>query len=289
MAGIHHHRQVAQPLHRQHGGQVEGIAGVGLVGADAPLAQDHVGVAAGHDVLRAHQPLLDGGGQAALEQDRLAGLAQQAQQVEVLHVAGAHLDAVHLLVENFDIVGAHDFRDDGQSGSSPGFLQQGEALVFQPLEGVGRGAGLERAAPQHRCAGLLDLLGHVGDLLLALHGAGARHHGQLLAAHLGIAYLHRGGFRVEHAVGLLEGLGHLHDALHAAEGLNLGGIHLAGIADEAQNGQVGAEHGVHVQALGGEHVGQPVDFLLLRTLLQNNNHVYILLLSLPMDTKNGDP
>jgi len=272
VAGIHDDGQVAQALDGQHGGKVQGVAGVGFVGADAALAEDHIGVAASHDVLGAHEPLLDGGGKAALEQDGLLRLAQEAEQVEVLHVAGAYLDAVHLLIEDFDIIGAHDLGHNGQAGNGTGFLQQLQAIILQALEGVGGSAGFEGAAAQHGSAGLLDLLGHIGDLLLALYRAGTGHDGQLLAAHLGVAYFDDAFAGVEHAVGLLEGLGHLHNAFHAAEGFDLGRVHLAGIADEAQDGQIGTKHGVHIDALGHDDVCQLVDFLLGRTLLENDNH-----------------
>ena len=66
VAGVHDHRQVGQPLEHRHGGDVQGVAGEGLVSADAPLAEDHLLVALGHDVLGAHQELFDGVGQTPL-------------------------------------------------------------------------------------------------------------------------------------------------------------------------------------------------------------------------------
>ena len=83
----------------------------GFVGADAALAQDHVVVAAGQDVLARQQQLLDGGRDAALEQHRLAHLAQLAQQVEVLHVARAHLEAVDVGQHGLDLRDLHDLAD----------------------------------------------------------------------------------------------------------------------------------------------------------------------------------
>ena len=52
------------------------VAGEGLIGADAPLAEDDLFVALCHDVLSAHQQLLDGIGQTPLEQDGLVKPAQ---------------------------------------------------------------------------------------------------------------------------------------------------------------------------------------------------------------------
>ena len=58
VAGVHHHRQVAELVEHGDDGQVHGVAGGGLEGADAPLAEDDLAVAPGHDILRAHKQLL---------------------------------------------------------------------------------------------------------------------------------------------------------------------------------------------------------------------------------------
>ena len=58
VAGVHHHRQVAELVQDRDDGQIHGVAGGGLKGADAPLAEDHLVIAPGHDVLCAHEQLL---------------------------------------------------------------------------------------------------------------------------------------------------------------------------------------------------------------------------------------
>ena len=72
VAGIDDDRQVAQPLDVRHGAHVEHVARRVLEGAHAALAQDHVRVALGEDVLGRHQQVLDRRAHAALEQHRLA-------------------------------------------------------------------------------------------------------------------------------------------------------------------------------------------------------------------------
>jgi hypothetical protein len=67
---------VAPLLDHGNGRDVEGVAGRVLEGADAPLAEDDLAVAPGQDVLGGEQPLFDGGGEAALEKDRLSDLAE---------------------------------------------------------------------------------------------------------------------------------------------------------------------------------------------------------------------
>lgn len=71
---------------------------------------------------------------------------------------------------------------------SAGLHQQVEARGAHALEGVGGGAGLERAAPEQGRAGGLHVLGHGADLRLALHRAGAGDHGEISPADLGVPH-----------------------------------------------------------------------------------------------------
>ena len=218
MGRVHHHGKVALPLHRQHRRQVQGVAGVRLEGADAPLAQDHVGVPPRHDVFRAHQPLLDGGGQPPLQQDGLVGPAHLFQQVEVLHIPRPDLDHVHRLLKQGELIRAHQLGHDGQAGGLPGLVQQEDALHPLALEGVRGGTGLVGPAPQGRRPGLPDGPGHLQNLPLALHGAGPGDNRQLLPADgHAAADVNHGVVWVVLAVGLLIGLRNAHDPLHAGE------------------------------------------------------------------------
>src|SRR5690554_3643655 len=70
---IHDDGQVAQLFDDGHRVEVQRVSGGRFKGADAPLAQDDVGIAGADDVFRGHQPLFDGRGQAPLQQHRLAG------------------------------------------------------------------------------------------------------------------------------------------------------------------------------------------------------------------------
>src|SRR5579859_3929911 len=69
------HWEVRQLFDYGDGGDVEGVAGVGLKGADAALAEDYVVVAAGEDVFGAEEEFFHGGGHAALEENRFADFA----------------------------------------------------------------------------------------------------------------------------------------------------------------------------------------------------------------------
>ena len=100
--------------------------------------------------------LFDGGGDAALEQNGLAHLAQLTQQVEVLHVARAHLEAVDEWHHGFDLRNLHDFADHGEAVGGCSFAHHLKAGNAEALEAVGRAARLERAAAQKFSAGTLD-------------------------------------------------------------------------------------------------------------------------------------
>ena len=57
VGGVGHDGQVGQALGRGQGAEVQAVAGDGLVGADAALAEDDVLAAVGHEVLGALEPL----------------------------------------------------------------------------------------------------------------------------------------------------------------------------------------------------------------------------------------
>ena len=170
------HRVVAAALdhdrltpHR-HGRDVEGRARGRLEGADAALAQHDALVPLLRDVLGRQQPLLDGVGQAALEEDGLVGAADLLHQVEVLHVARAHLDDVGHLEDALELADVHELGDDGQAGLLAGRGQDLQCGLAEPLEGVRRGARLVGATAQHAGTRGLHHMGGAEGLLAGLHG-----------------------------------------------------------------------------------------------------------------------
>ena len=92
-------------------------------------------------------------------------LADRFQQRIVLHVAGADLQHVGIVGHQRDVLRGHHLGDDGQAGLLAGLGQQLQPLFLQPLEAVGAGARLERAAAQAGRAGFLDDVGDFEDLL----------------------------------------------------------------------------------------------------------------------------
>src|SRR6266571_4905747 len=91
---IGYHRQVGLLLQHGDGGEVKGVAGGGLEGADSPLAEDDRLVTLAHDVLRAHQEFLDGHGHPPLEEHRPVQLTDLLQEGEILGIARSDLEDV---------------------------------------------------------------------------------------------------------------------------------------------------------------------------------------------------
>ena len=78
----------------------------------------------------------------------------------------------------FDVAGVDDLGDDGQAGGLADVGEDLEALHAEALEGVRRGARLERAAAQQRGAGGLGHLGGLEGLLGRLDRARAGDEGE---------------------------------------------------------------------------------------------------------------
>jgi len=105
------------------------------------------------------EKLLDGRRGAALEQHRLADLAQLGQKQEVLRVAGADLEHIGVLADDVEIAWVHDLGDDRQAGVVTRGGEHAQPFLAQPLERIGRGARLEGAAAHHVAARFLDRAG----------------------------------------------------------------------------------------------------------------------------------
>ncbi len=224
MARVHDHREVGELLEDDDGREIQGVSRGRLEGADPPLAEDDLAVALREDVLGRHEELLDRRHHPPLEQDGLASLAHFFQQGEILDVARADLEDVGIGLDEIHVGGIYDLRHDGKPRALADLLQELEALLFEALEAVGRGAGLEGAAPEDMGAGLLRHVGALHELLLRLDGAGPRHDDEPRPADLDLAHADdRVGFP-EFAARQLVGLENGNDDLHprqVGDGLDL--------------------------------------------------------------------
>ena len=103
--GIDDHRQVRVQLQPRHRAEVEREAHGAVERADPALAEDHALVALLEDVVGGLEQLVEGRGEAALQQHRLAELADDLEQPVVLHVARSDLDDVNGIGEGVGQVG----------------------------------------------------------------------------------------------------------------------------------------------------------------------------------------
>ena len=260
-------------LFAQHrdAGQIQRVARRRLISADAAFAQDDLVIAACHDVLSAHQPLLNRVRQPALEQNRLMRLAQHLQQLEILHVARANLNNVHI-VEQRQMRGIHNFRHNGQSRCFLRFQQQLQTVLMQPLKRIRAGARLKRAAAQERCARRFDRLGNRDHLLFALHGARAGDNLEQAVPDGHAAAIHHRILRMELTVCFLVGFLNAADSLHCIQRGNEVGVHARRVAHQPQNGAVFAFRFVDAQPHAKEKLFQSVNLFLPCFVLQDDNH-----------------
>ncbi len=136
VARIRDHRQVRQPLHERNRREIEEIARHRVEAADAALAQNHLAVSLGEDVLRAHEKLGDRGRHAALEQHRLVEPSDGAEQRIVLHVARADLNAICVLGHEMRALFVERLGHDGQTRFAPREREQLESLLAESLKRV---------------------------------------------------------------------------------------------------------------------------------------------------------
>ena len=273
MGGIGDHGQVGELFEHRNGGDVHGVASRGLIGADAALAEDHLVVAAGEDVLARKEQLLDGGGDAALEQDGLADLAEFAEQVEVLHVARAHLETIHKRQHGLDLGDFHDLADGGQAVGAGGFAHELEAGNAEALKGVRRAARLECASAQKAAAGGFDRGGDSENLVAVFDGAGTGDESYLPVADDGaIGKLDFRALRAKGAAGqLVWGADAMH-LEHARQNFKLAEVEAGGGSDRGQNGLHCAGGTVHVHTGFFHHFDDAVDLIFGSAFLHGDNH-----------------
>ena len=109
-------------------------------------------------------------------------LADLLQQAEVLEVARAHLQAVHVGVHQLAVRGVHHLGERLQAVLLARVAHDLEGLLAQALERVRVRARLERTAADPREAEAGHACGHFVELLDRLHGARAGEDGDLVGA-----------------------------------------------------------------------------------------------------------
>ena len=271
MAGVNYYGQVRKLLEHGHRRKVKGVSGVIIECAYTAFAKYNALVAAGHYVFRAHQQLFKRVCKAALEQNGLVQLAELFEQFKVLHIPCADLYQINVL-EQRQVVNAHYFRNYGKSGLLTGKLQKLYARGLKPLEVIGRGTRLERAAAQHIRAAGLYRAGNGKYLLLVFNGAGARYHAEVAAADLNVANVYDHVVRMELPVAALERLGHALYGIHYAKAGYKVHVYAARVAYQAKNRLELAFGNVYAQSLTLQPIDELILLFLVRPVLKYNNH-----------------
>ena len=229
-------------------------------------------VAAGEQVLRRQQPLLERRRDTALQQDRLAHLAHLPQQRVVLHVAGAELIDVDVLVDQLDLAGVHDLGDQPEAVLIGAGAQHAQPLLAVALEAVRRRARLEGAAAQELAAGALDRGGGGVDLFVGLRRARPGHDDDLVAPDPHVAHVEHRVLALEGAAGEFVRLGDAHHFVHPVEDLEQPRITVASRAHRAEHGALGAGRAVHVEPLLDEVRDDVLDLLFGGAFCHHDNH-----------------
>src|SRR5436190_1832771 len=281
VAGVHDHRQVRQFLEDRHGHQVERHAAmIGLERADPPLAEHHRGIAFLEDVLGSHQQLIEWRREPALEQRGAPRAPDLRQQRVVLHVARADLDHVGDLEHGVQVADVHQLGDDRHARLGLRLGEQPQALLPQPLEGVGRGARLVGAAAEQGRPRLADDARGLQRDVARFDGAGAGDHGEALTAHLASVDLkHRALAVRDLRRGELVGLEDRHhpvDARLALQPKALDARVLLDVADRADHGDARAAAAMGARARLFDLPDDRVDLLFGRGLLHHDHHQFIL-------------
>ncbi len=182
MAGIDEDGKMTALFDGGDDGEVERVAGKIGEGADATLAEHDVVVALGEDVFGGHEEFIESGGHAAFEENGKFGAAGAFEEREILHIAGADLDDIGVLLDEIERFIVDGFGDDAEAvvfADSGEDLEAGEA---KSLEAVGRGARLIGTAAEQAHTGRFELLGDGEALFFGFDGAGTGDHGDMRAS-----------------------------------------------------------------------------------------------------------
>jgi len=136
MRGIDDDGKMAKALHGGNHAQIERVARVVGKRAHAALAENHLVVALGKDVLGSHQKLVERGGHAALQEDGFAAAPGSLEQREVLHVARADLNHVGVFFDEVERFVVDRFRDDPEAEPVADFRENLQPVLTEALKTV---------------------------------------------------------------------------------------------------------------------------------------------------------
>ena len=115
VAGIDKDRKVAAFFDGRNNGEIECVAREVGEGADSAFAEHDVVVAFGEDIFGGHEEFVESGGHAALEENGSFGATGAFEEREVLHIAGADLDDVGVVLDQIEAFMIDGFGDDAET------------------------------------------------------------------------------------------------------------------------------------------------------------------------------
>src|SRR4051812_12447172 len=235
--------QVRQPMHDRNCGEVEHIARGRIEASHAPLAEYHVLISLGQDVLRAEEKIIDRSCHSALEQHRLLHFADGLEQRVVLHVARADLNAVGDFGHQLCAFGVHRLCDNWKPGFFSRAREKGETLFPHSLEGVRRATWLEGSAAQGVSTGSFYDSSGGHDLFFGFHRAWATDDYDRIATHCNAgAQFNDCVLGSPLARDLLVWLSDVDDLRYARQCLETRRIDASVVADESNRGALRTRH-----------------------------------------------
>ena len=206
--------------------------------SESPLTKDDIWIPAGHNILRAHQQLLQGAGKPAFEQDRLPCVAKLFKSSKFcMFRAPTWITSTSSNRCSWErsIISV-------TMGSPVSFLASSsrEILVPKPLERVRGGARFERAAPEHGRPGGFYASGNFANLLFGFYRTGPCDNLEIPASELHAANVDNSVLRVELPVRVFIGLLDPFDILHNIQRFLKVDIQRRGISDQAEDGLMDA-------------------------------------------------
>src|SRR5579884_1699779 len=135
-------------LQNGNGGQVERVACVAPIeGHYAAFTKNDVRIVLAEHVLGGKKELVYRCRGPALEKNWLSAFAGLDQERKVLHGTRPNLENIHIIGDERHHIAAHNLAHRRYALFFPNSLNDLQAFLCKPLEGVRRGARLKRAAP----------------------------------------------------------------------------------------------------------------------------------------------
>ena len=173
VTGVNENRKVAAFFDGGDDGEVQSIAGEIGESADAAFAEHDVVISFGEDVFGGHEEFVERGGHTALEEDWFFGAAGALEKRKVLHVAGADLNDVCVLLDKIERFVVNRFGNDAEAVRGADLGEDFEAVLAESLKAIRGSPRFVSAATEESRARFLNAIRDGEALGFGFDGAGA--------------------------------------------------------------------------------------------------------------------